>query len=58
MIIIIIDPQKLGRNRSKNTKRREESQMPLKQINLNNINLILECSTSINNIPNISNKST
>jgi putative two-component system response regulator len=54
MIIIIIDADKLG-GRSKNTKRREESKMPLKQINLNNINIILQGSTSIilENIENI-----
>jgi hypothetical protein len=46
MIIIIIDPHKRV-GRGKNTKRREESKMPLKQINLNNINIILQGSTSI-----------
>jgi putative two-component system response regulator len=54
MLIIIIDLHKQG-GRSKNTKRREESKMPLKQINLNNINIILQGSTSIilENIENI-----
>jgi len=54
MITIIIDADKRGW-RSKNTKRREESKMVHKQINLNNINLILQVSTSIilENIENI-----